>query len=71
MNCPECNRLTVEYQRIGRRYASAVHLLNASIAGADVREYMKLRAAAHEARVDAETVRRELEKHTEIHRKTN
>ena len=65
------NRFAAEYQRVQQHYASAVNLLNASISGSEVREYMKLRAAADEARIDAEVARLELEKHQRIHRKAN
>jgi hypothetical protein len=70
MDCPECDRLTAEYRRLEQEYASAVNLLNAPIAS-EVREYIKLRAAADEARIDAEIARLELEKHKGVHRKAN
>ena len=69
MECPECNRLT-EYQRLQQEYASAVNLFKASMAASEVRDHMELRAAADEARIDAEIARLELEKHKGVHRKT-
>jgi glutaredoxin-related protein len=53
MDCPECSRITAEYQQLEQQYASAVNLLNA-VGASEVREYIKLRAAANEARIDAE-----------------
>jgi hypothetical protein len=71
IDCPECNRLTAEYYRLGREYAAAVNLLNASLAASEVSEYIRLRAAAHEARIKAEMARVKLEKHNGSHSNAN
>jgi hypothetical protein len=71
VDCSECDRLTAEYQRLQQEYAAAVNLLNASGAASEVRVYVKLRAAADEARIKAEIARLELQKHKGIHRTPN
>lgn len=71
MDCHECNRLLVEYERLENLYVVAVNALNARSETARASEYIKLRAAADEARMDAELARLELEQHQQIHRKAN
>jgi hypothetical protein len=71
MDCPECNHVTAEYQRLEQQYAAAINRLYAEIATSVVSEYMKLRAAADQARIDAENARLKLEKHKGIHGKAN
>jgi len=68
MECSECNRLTDEFGRLERAYATAVGVLTAS-AHAD--EYARLRVAADEARIDSEVARLELEQHKRKHAKAN
>jgi hypothetical protein len=71
MECGECNRLRLEYERLERAYASAIDTLTTRSAIAPVAEYIRLRTFADEARLDSEVARLELEQHKRIHAKAN
>jgi hypothetical protein len=59
MNCRECARLHAEYERLESEYAHAAA------------EFVRLKAAADQARIRCEAVLQELERHQLIHTKTN
>lgn len=71
MDCAECDRLLAEYERLEQAYATAVNVLNSSAETANVSEYMRLRAAADEARLDSEVARLQLEQHKRVHSMAN
>jgi len=71
MVCSECNRLLAEYERLEADYAMAIQTLGARRDIAVASEYLRLRTAADEARVDCEVARLELEQHKRIHSKAN
>jgi hypothetical protein len=71
MECPECKRLTAEFERLERASATAIGMLRASAHTARANEYSRLRIAADEARVDSEVARLELEQHKRRYAKVN
>ena len=71
MDCPECNRLSAQYARLERAHADVIKTLSDRIETLSAREYMRLRAAADEARIDAEIAHTEFEQHQRIHAKAN
>jgi hypothetical protein len=71
MQCPECDRLLAHYERLEGVYAIAIQTLGARRDSSLVSEYIRLRTAADEARVDCEVVRLELEQHKRVHAKAN
>jgi len=66
MACPECVRITIEYESLERTYAAAIENLTAR-PNARANEYQRLRKMADKARLDAEVGRLELEKHLSVH----
>ena len=71
MRCPECDRLLAEYERLEGDYATAIQTLGARRSRAVASEYIRLRTADDEARVDCEVARLELEQHKRIHGRAN
>jgi len=71
MDCAECARLVVEYERLEQAYATVVNVLNSRTETATASEYMRLRADADEARLDSEIARLELGQHKRVHAKAN
>jgi hypothetical protein len=67
MDCPECDRLRRERHDRERALATARALLSRASAGDDSAEYMRLRATAHEARLDLEIVEIQLRQHEDRH----
>ena len=55
MNCSECTRLQTEYERLESEHTAAAA------------EFVRLKAAADQARIRCESVRQELERHALIH----
>jgi hypothetical protein len=72
MACSECDRREAEYARLEQACARAVNTLNSSMGTLlPTPEYMCLRAAAEEARIDSEVARIELEQHKRVRAKAN
>jgi hypothetical protein len=71
MNCPECDRLTEEFERLERVYCSVIEALTKGRKSAPGRPFKALRTTCDDARRDSEMARLELLKHQEIHRKAN
>jgi len=71
MRCSECDRMLAEYERLEGDYATAIQTLGARRDTAIASEYIRLRTAADEARIDCEVARLELERHKRIHAKAN
>jgi len=71
MRCLECDRLLAEYEKLETDYATTVQTLGARRDIASASEYIRLRTAADEARIDCEVARLELEQHKRIHAKAN
>jgi len=70
-SCTECDRLQAEHARLEQAYATAVNTMNGRIETLAASEYMRLRAAAEEVRIDSEVARLELEQHKRVHSKAN
>jgi hypothetical protein len=71
VRCSECDRLLVEYERLEGDYATSIQTLGARRDTAIASEYIRLRTAADEARIDCEVARLALEQHKRIHTKAN
>lgn len=63
MDCPECDRLTTEYQRLKRLYLIAVEILFATGYDAADAEYAKLKNSVEEARGQSEISAFKLARH--------
>jgi len=70
MKCPECSRLAADYRRLNQAYTVA---FDAMLAASKVpaSDFIKVRIAADDARIDSELARVELEQHKQIHAKAN
>ena len=68
MICPECARLTEEYERLERACSTAIQALTTRGSTGSASEYIALNAAADQARVDSRTALLELQKHWGVHR---
>ena len=71
MRCPECDRLLAAYERLEGDYATAIQTLGSRRDTAAAPEYIRLRTAADEARIDCEVARLEMEQHKRVHSKAN
>lgn len=71
MDCATCKHLAEEYGVRDRAYAKATGALSAGRSKVRADEYIQLRTAASDARLDFEIARLELEKHTLTHVKAN
>jgi hypothetical protein len=71
MECGQCDRLRLEYERLERAYAAAIDTLTTRSDTAPAAEYIRLRTFADDARLDSEVARLELEKHKRIHSRAN
>jgi hypothetical protein len=67
MECAECKRLMVEFEKVGRSYTAAMKALLARRETAPSLEYVRLRTANDEARIDYESARLDLEQHKRTH----
>jgi hypothetical protein len=63
--------LTSDYERLRQLHAEADHQLAAVAGTPDLREYINLRKAAAEARIDSELARLALEQHRRRHSQAN
>ena len=70
-DCAECDRLLAQYARLEQAYEIAVETLPPGMGTLSVREYMRLRTAADEARIDLGVAHLKLEQHKRIHTKAN
>jgi len=66
MGCIECDRFHVKYERLDRKYTSALDAIVDASAGAN-QEYIRRRAEYDQATLDLERVWLELENHRQVH----
>jgi hypothetical protein len=71
MACSECDRLQAECARLEQAYETALNTLDIRIDTSPASEYMRLRAAVAEARIDSEVAHLELQRHKRVHSKAN
>ncbi len=71
MQCLECARLLAEYEKLESDYGTAIQALGSKRDTGVASEYIRLRTAADEARIDCELARLELEQHKRVHAKAN
>lgn len=67
MDCAECQRLTIERERLQRAYETAHAALNAIETSTDSDEYTRLRAAVQEAKLDLDVASIQFSQHQDRH----
>ncbi len=67
MNCPECARLDAERARLESAATVASARLDDQLSTANVRQYLRLRTAAHEAKLELSMAEIELTRHLQKH----